>query len=127
MKFPSWLEKNEGGAYVVNTDEAYPEVLKVLGLEKDQYSIEVAYQCIKLKVQDLVAASDDDPREQDPPKPLVILMESAAKAAAETEEDAIAAKEKWALRKYPEGRGAAAATKGREARDHYERVRHKFG
>jgi hypothetical protein len=33
-------------------------------------------------------------------------------------------KERWALARHKAGRGAAAATQGREARAHYERIRH---
>lgn len=107
--FPKWLTKDKKGAYVVDTGAAYPIVMKQLDLKHDQYALEVAYQCIKMKVQELVAASGSDPR--DSGKPLIIFMESGKD------------KEKWAQRNASAGRGPAVATKGREARTHYERIR----
>lgn len=111
MTFPNWLKKDKKGAYLVDTHVAYPIFLKALGLKPDQYGLEVVYQCTKMKVQELVAASGSDPR--DDGKPLVILMEAGKD------------KERWALRNAPAGKGTAAATQGREARVHYERIRSK--
>lgn len=107
--FPKWLTKDKKGAFVVDTSAAYPIVMKALDLKHDQYGLEVAYQCIKMKVQELVAASGSDPRDKG--RSLVILMEAGGD------------KERWALRNAPAGKGAAAATQGREARVHFDRIR----
>lgn len=108
---PKWLTKDKKGAYVVDTHAAYPIFLKALDLKPDQYGLEVAYQSIKLKVQDVAADSGSDPRGEG--KPLVILMESGKD------------KEKYALRNAPAGKGIQAATKGLEAKAHYDRIRGK--
>jgi len=110
--FPKWLTKDKKGAFVVDTHQAYPIFLKELGLKPDQYGLEVAHQCIKMCVQDLVSASGSDPR--DTGGSLVILM------------DAGKDKEKWAQRNALAGKGARAATQGREARVHWDRIRAKM-
>lgn len=107
--FPHWLKKDKKGAYVVDTHVAFPIFLKALGLKHDQYGLEVVYQCAKMKVQELVAASGGDPR--DGGRALVIVMDPGKD------------KSKWALSGAPAGKGAAAATQGREARVHFERIR----
>lgn len=112
MSLPSWLTRPKpDGAFVVDADQAYPIALAALGLPVDQYSLEVAYQCIKLKVQEIVAGLPDDPRAKG--KALVISIESKDKA-------------KWKQANHPKGRGPAPATKGREARQHYERLRYRL-
>jgi hypothetical protein len=110
-KLPKWMSRNKSGAFIVDPDLAYPAILKALGVEEkdfDQYWIETAYQCAKLAVNDAVAGTDMDPR---PEKPLVILIQSLGDR-----------KERWALRNFKTGRGVAVATKGGEAKAHYERV-----
>lgn len=114
MQLPDWLSRNAAGAYVVDADKAYPAALAALGFDAkaaDQYELECAYQCIKFKVQEMVAATDDDPRGQG--KPLVISFEAKDK-------------DKWAQAGRPKGKGADVARKGMEARRHYERIRFKF-
>lgn len=132
-KFPAWLTRDpDKGAFIVDSHAAYPLAIaaivkqhndaadqldaaadkdksaKVKPLsrmnaeELDQYMLECAYQCIKMTVQELVEESDEDPRAEG--KSLVIMFQSG--------ED----KQKWAQASYPAGRGADAATKGREAR-----------
>ncbi len=62
-----------------------------------QYSLEVAYQCLKMDVQSAVGFGVE------------IHIKDAKKA--------------YAQKGHPPGRGALAATQGREARGHYERMR----
>lgn len=109
VKLPDWLKKNEKGAYLVDSDKVYPIVLKALniGSDLDQYQLEVAYQCVKMKVQDLAEANGDGPANG---KSLPILMQTSDKA-------------KWSIKSYPAGRGAKAATQGREAKVHYARIK----
>lgn len=111
MTLPAWLTRNDAGAFLVDADALYPQLLNVLDLPKDQYGLEVAYQCAKLKVHEIVADRDDDPRKHG--KALVISIASRDK-------------EQWRLVNFPEGRGWHAATKGREARQHYARIRSRF-
>jgi hypothetical protein len=108
---PSWVTRDKNGVFNVDPDVAYPQVLKALKVEKpDQYWLEVAYQCVKLKVQALASGAG-----QDPSRPVVIHIEGGAEN-----------KKSWALSNFPAGRGAMAATKGLEAKAHYERIRESF-
>lgn len=112
---PKWLTKNEKGVYVVDADQAFPIALKALGLDEklDQYALECAYQCVKMKTQEEAAANGDyDP--EGGGKTLVISIECKDK-------------EKWRHANHPEGRGVLAATKGREAKAMYPKVRNKLG
>lgn len=108
---PAWLTKDEKGVFHVDIDVAYPLILGKLGVKEDkydQYWVEVAYQCAKLSVQDIVANTEHDPR---PDKSLLINM-------TYPEGD----KDRWALASYPPGKGVIAATRGREAIDHYAKL-----
>lgn len=108
---PDWLSQNEKGVFVVDADTVYPKVLAALGFkEVDQYALETVMQCTKMKVQDLVEALGVDPR---PEKCLIIDIKTSDKA-------------RWAIANAPVGKGAAAATQGREAREHYKRIKGKF-
>lgn len=121
LTLPAWLRydppphENGRGTFVIDPDIAYPAVFKALGAKDapDQYLIEVAYQCVKLATQELVANSALDPRRDG--NALLIKIESAD-----------GRKERWALKAHPPGRGAAAATRGLEARGHYEHIRGRF-
>jgi hypothetical protein len=106
---PKWVTHRKDGVFVVDPDIAYPAVLKALGLggKPDQYQLETAYQCVKMKVQELAEAAGHDPK-----KPLIIHIAGGGTA-----------KKSWALSAHPRGRGSEAATQGREARVHFERVR----
>lgn len=100
----------------VDTDKAYPAVLKELadmgevnmGTEEqpimvecdpsnpDQYWLEVAYQCIKMTLQKVAGMK------------IEIHFKDATK--------------KWAQKNFAEGRGWFKATKGLEARKHFQKV-----
>lgn len=89
---------DDHGVVHVDPDVAYPEILAALGVEAiDQYWLEVAYQCAKLEAQQLAAQPDS-----------VLMIRIASR------------KERWALANFPEGRGVAAATEGREAKVHFD-------
>lgn len=109
---PAWVTRNQKtGVFTVDPDAVYPAVLKALKVEKpDQYWLEVAFQCVKLKVQELAAGAGHDAT-----KPVVIHIDGGAEN-----------KKTWALVNHPPGRGAVVATKGREAKAHYERIREQF-
>lgn len=108
---PAWLSRNDKGQYLIDTDVVYPKVLELLQLPKDQYGVEVAYQCAKLAAQEEIARTPDDPRQQG--KSLQLMTVTTSKAG-------------WALAGLPEGRGWLPATKGREAIAHYETIKGKF-
>lgn len=87
-------------AYAVNADDFYPVLLAELGFPTDeptQYHLEVAYQCMKMDMQKEFGFAIEI-RISDPGK-------------------------KWALTNFKKGKGAHAATQGREAREHYRRLR----
>lgn len=93
----------------VDSDKAYPAMLAELGVAPksvDQYWVEVAYQCIKMDVQAAIEGTDIDP--------------SIAGKSAQIN---MSPADKWALKSFPKGKGITAATQGREARDHYKRIR----
>lgn len=95
----------------VDTDGAMKEWLKLLGAPTppDQYWVECAYQCAKLDLQSAIAGTAHDPR-------------TAGKSAQFNFSRA----PQWALSNFAPGKGTAAATQGREAREHYRRVRGKL-
>ncbi len=112
---PSWAtEKADASGKVktvvcVDSAAAYSEwldLLKVVKENVDQYWLEVAYQCVKLDVQAALAGTDCDPRTCG--KPTGILFSNAPE---------------FALAQFPEGKGVAVATQGKEARNHYVRLR----
>lgn len=107
--FPSWLTyDNKRAIFRINGDVYYPQILRELGVvEVDQYWLEVAYQCAKLDAMRYIMLAGVDPR---PNKVLILDIK-------------VADKEKWALRNHPVGRGIEAASKGREAREHYKKLR----
>lgn len=107
----------------VDTASAMLEWLQLLGAPLDaltQYWLECAYQCVKLDVQSAIANSDFDPR--------------TAPKAAEFHFDRAP---EYEQAKFPPGpakkvtvdgqeltlRGADLATRAREAREHYKRIR----
>jgi hypothetical protein len=113
LSLPSWAkqraaETNKVSVVVeVDSEAAYADWLERLGSPPlDQYWIEVAYQCIKLDVQFALAGTEYDPRQ-----------------AGKSAEFRFSNAPKYALANHPAGRGAEAATQGREARDHYVRLR----
>ena len=72
----------------------------------DQYWLEVAYQCAKLDVQMALVGTEYDPRFSG--KPAEFHFSKSPELA---------------LVLHPHGRGVEAATKGKEARAHYVRIR----
>lgn len=103
VKLPRWARA--GGMHGelpvinVNAGAAYAAWLKELGVtEPDQYWLEVAYQCIKLELQVAMRGFTFEIRIHDDRKA-------------------------WAQSTFPVGRGAVAATYGKEARGHFERLR----
>ncbi len=120
LKLPAWARVIDGNPKLavtieVDTDAAYNAWLRELGvltsdgadlLGLDQYWIETAYQCIKMDVQAALELSPLSP----------VLMGRAAQIN-------FVRAPQWELKKYKVGRGTLAATKGREARAHYSRVR----
>lgn len=103
---PDWAEQISVGVpgrldkYAVSADLAYPALLEELGFTgtPTQYDLEVAYQCIKMEMQRCLGKFSFELSIRDPDK-------------------------NWAQKKHKKGKGADAATKGREARAHYKRIR----
>lgn len=127
-QLPNWLTVSPKGVMVVDIDKAYPAVLGALGVadgEVNDYWKEVAFQCAKMAVQDIVSGTELAPYAKqtaaqiaagEPPqleRCLVIDMQYGA------------SKDRWAL-KEPNGKDVQRATKGREARVHYERIRRRL-
>ncbi len=116
LQLPPWAHVRpsttvtKGAASVcieADMDGAMQEWLPLLTTQKpDQYWLEVAYQCAKMDVQSALTGTRYDPRLAN--MPAEIKFTRAAR---------------WALSAHPRGKGAEAATKGREAREHYRRVR----
>lgn len=111
-KLPAWarvLAADERYAIVIegDTDRYVSEWLQLLKVKApDQYWLEVAYQCAKLDLQLAIEGTEFDPRTLNKPALFKFTRSS-----------------KYALAQHPAGKGSAAATKGREAREHYKRVR----
>ena len=87
-------------AYEVNADDFYPALLAELGFPVDeptQYHLEVAYQAMKMDMQREFGFSIE-----------IRIVDSS---------------KKWAQSNYKRGKGAKAATEGREAREHYRKLR----
>lgn len=110
IKLPEWAvlsgvnEDNGFARVVVDPDQAYPAWAAELGFDLDkldQYQAEVLYQCVKLDVQ--------------------IACGGLGKGGIEIH--IVRGSGKWALKNLPKGRGAKAATEGREAREHFKRAR----
>lgn len=90
-----------------NTAGYIAEWFELLGVKKpDQYWLEVAYQCAKMDLQMSLVGTGYDPRTSRMP------VEFHFSKAPE-----------WALSRFEKGRGIIAASKGREARAHYKKVR----
>jgi|GEM_PF-5729779 len=109
-KLPKWLTTIIPGKVVVDPNIAYPAVFKALGIadkDIDQYWVEVAFQCAKMATQDAILGS-----EHDTGRALMILINGDGDR-----------KSRWALKNFKPGRGVAAATKGREARIHYQHIK----
>jgi hypothetical protein len=111
---PAWITRRADGAILIDPDLAYPAILGLLGVKEDdydQYWIECAYQCAKLYAQDVWRRLEPDGA-----VPCQILIISTG-----------GRKERWSLTALPRGRGPEPASQGREARQHYARIRHRLG
>ena len=113
INLPEWaklVDSRPGIAVTIEVDSAaaYAAWLSELNVDNtiDQYWLEVAYQCIKLDVQAALEASELSPLKLGAPAQINFTRA-----------------EQFAQKNYPVGRGAHAATKGREAREHYKRRR----
>jgi hypothetical protein len=108
IRLPEWavmLPERPGKipAVLVDPDLAYPAFLKEFNIDTpDQYWIEVCYQCIKLDLQVAFKGTGV----------LIVIRGKDAEA-----------KMRWRLENHPEGKGVHRATYGKEARDHYKRIR----
>lgn len=90
-----------------DTAEYVREWFDLLGVtQPDQYWLEVAYQCAKLDLQAALVGTEYDVRISK--KPVEFHFSKAPQ---------------WAQVNFPKGRGTEAASKGREARAHYQKVR----
>lgn len=110
---PKWAsiaaETPTNVSVVINADtEGYvAEWFKLLNVtQPDQYWLEVAYQCAKLDLQSALVGTEFDPRTSG--KPAEFRFSRAPQ---------------YAQSKHEPGLGAERASKGREARDHYRRIR----
>ncbi len=114
-RLPAWAEPHpsDTNAVLVDPDKAYPSLLSELGASEkiDRYWLEIAYQCVKMDLQTALRRYDftihirsDDGR-----------------------------KDRWGFHAHKGTRGHAGkavddplvirATKGKEAREHYRRIR----
>lgn len=128
FKLPKWLQKSDiqlpewatavedhpsvlaGKLAIVievDTDAAIKEWLPLLGCDKpDQYYLECAYQCMKMDLQLAIAGTKYDGHQSGKSHQFNFKRAS-----------------QWALTRFPPGKGIQAASQGREARDHYKRIR----
>ena len=130
---PSWAESLGAGRVEIDAEQFYPEILDELwanaewpeevqntiydGLQRtevDQYWLEVAYQVAKMDIQSAVSGTDLMPEKGGA---LVIIIKDNSK---ETDSSGTS---KYAQRDKPKGRGADMASTGKEAREHYKRIR----
>lgn len=112
-QLPAWATALAPGKIEIKASQFYPEWLTLLGVESleklTQYDLECAYQCAKMDIQFAIAGTDLMPPEGGA---LCILVKDDDKESG-----------KWAQKNYPAGKGAEAASKGKEAREHYKRIR----
>jgi len=141
---PSWAEAIAVGKVEINAEEFYPAILAELwadenwpekvntapdgepevlrfsekmyeGLTRnkpDSYWFEVAFQVAKMDIQSAVSGSDLMPKKRGA---LVILVKDGSKS-----EGGVST---WNQDAAPKGRNVLLATRGREARAHYSRIR----
>ena len=112
-KLPSWLTVGPRGTFYVDPDIAYPRILSLLKVQDgqlNQYWLEVALQCAKLAVQEIVQGTELDPR------PLRVITVSIQGGAGR--------KARWAAKNHVKGRGELAATGTRSRHEPSEAKRH---
>lgn len=111
---PGYSWDDEKKVLSIDPDIVYPAVLDALDVKAedvDQYWVEVAYQCAKLAGQEMMSGTPHDPRETGNGTMVINILSR---------------KDTWAVSKFKPGRGPEAATKGREARNHYEKIKRKL-
>ncbi len=109
---PSWLTRNDFGSYVVDQAEAYAVALEALAIDvykATAQELELAFQCIRMKVEDVVSDQPDDPRAEG--KNLKIFFEGDADS-----------KELFRQSDKPNGKSFSKA----EVKDHYKKIRGKL-
>lgn len=127
---PSWAALTSNGKVTIEAAKFYPEILEELwadedwpeeekglyeGLQRgkiDAYWLEVAFQVAKMDIQSAISGTASMPEKGGA---LLITVSDSTKAENGVSIYAQATAEK--------GRGAEAASKGREAREHYKRIR----
>jgi len=113
VNLPEYARMLKNGRIEIDADKFYPLLLKELGItDIDQYWLEVAYQCMKLDMQSAIKGTEIEINGG----AVVLLVKDATKLS----NDGIS---KWAQERFPKGKGIDAATKGKEARAHYKRIR----
>lgn len=111
-QLPAWATALAPGKIEIQASQFYPEWLGLLGVALDnitQYDLECAFQCAKMDIQMAVAGTELMPPEGGA---LCIFVKDDDKESG-----------KWAQKNYPPGKGIEAASKGKEAREHYKRIR----
>lgn len=121
----TWLTRGPDGMLYIDPDIAYPAMLKALGVEPediDQYWLEVCYQCVKLETDRIALERGFHPRQTGIGLSRTIMSEGGRK-------------QRWAIKNYPDRHadvwpgtntprsGVDRATNGKEAREHYKRIR----
>lgn len=130
LKLPSWLKRDalqlpewakvietqaskDGKVSIViegDTDGYIAEWFALLEVKTpDQYWIEVAYQCAKMDLQMAISGTQYDPV-----------------VAGKPAEFHFKRSDRWALKNFQPGRGTQAASRDKEARAHYVRIRGKL-
>lgn len=136
--FPDWMKDEGEEVYSIDADKAYPAILAELkasiegvpGPEKgvtelpyieelraldinalSQYWVEVAYQMAKLDLRRILMLEGKNAW------PRMIRIRTGY-----TEVDGQPVSN-WHMSRFPAGRGIEAATQGKEAREHYRRLR----
>jgi len=115
-KLPSWLTAGPAGTFYVDPDIAYPRILTLLGVKDgqiNQYWLEVALQCAKLGVDEVVRGTELDPR---PGRVITIMITGGAGRKA-----------RWAAKNHARGRGELAATATRSRHEPSEAKRYFWG
>lgn len=129
---PEWAKALSVGKIEIDAEVFYPEIISELwddknwpkettekmyeGLQRevvDQYWAEVAFQVAKMDIQSAVSGSDLMPKKGGA---LLIIVKDGSKAKND-------GKSSWAQINLPKKRDPKLATTGKEARNHYKRIR----
>lgn len=115
MNLPKWAKLTDRPGKIplidVDADGAYESFLSELEVDQpDQYWLEVSYQCIKMELQLAMGSFAMEIRIHDHHE-------------VQGEEGETIITKRWRQKDYPKGRGTHPATFGREAREHFKRLR----